>query len=65
MITLKKIFEKLVLSEFLDDDNENQYRWEKAAEQVEGNEQDWYFVFLYQVFFIDYASRIILSNYFL
>ena len=40
MITLKKIFEKLVLSEFLDDDNEKQYRWEKAAEPVEGNEQD-------------------------
>lgn len=27
MITLKKIFEKLVLREFLDDDNQVQYKW--------------------------------------
>ncbi len=41
MITLKKIFEKLVLSEFLDDDNQAQYRWQQLrGEHLEGKEQD-------------------------
>lgn len=31
MITLKKIFEKLVLREFLDDDNQMQYNWTQHA----------------------------------
>lgn len=32
MITLKKIFEKLVLREFLDDDSQVQYKWNHTAE---------------------------------
>jgi CBS domain containing-hemolysin-like protein len=40
MITLKKIFELLVLREFLDDDNQAQYRWEKPGEHTEAKEQD-------------------------
>jgi metal transporter CNNM len=32
MITLKKIFEKLVLREFLDDDNQIQYNWALQAQ---------------------------------
>lgn len=44
LITLKKIFEKLVLREFLDDDNQIQYNWSQQAQQVdkmeEGREQD-------------------------
>jgi CBS domain containing-hemolysin-like protein len=32
MITLKKIFELLVLREFLDDDNQAQYRWQQPGE---------------------------------
>lgn len=32
MITLKKIFELLVLREFQDDDNQAQYRWQQPGE---------------------------------
>ena len=39
MITLKKIFEKLVLREFLDDDNQAQYRWNQT-DPKEGKEQE-------------------------
>lgn len=39
MITLKKIFEKLVLREFLDDDNQIQYKWTHEHHQ-EGREQE-------------------------
>ena len=40
MITLKKIFELLVLREFLDDDNQAQYIWQQPGEHLEGREQD-------------------------
>lgn len=43
MITLKKIFEKLVLREFLDDDNQMQYNWTLQAQtekMEEGKEQE-------------------------
>jgi len=40
MITLKKIFENLVLREFLDDDNQAQYRWNQQTEHLEGKEQE-------------------------
>ena len=40
MITLKKIFEKLVLTEFLDDDNQVQFKWNQT-DQVEAREQEW------------------------
>ncbi len=44
MITLKKIFEKLVLREFLDDDNQMQYNWTQQTQadkmMEEGREQD-------------------------
>lgn len=44
MITLKKIFEKLVLREFLDDDNQMQYNWTQMAQDKdkmeEGREQE-------------------------
>jgi len=39
MITLKKIFEKLVLTEFLDDDNQVQFKWNQT-DQVEAREQE-------------------------
>ena len=44
MITLKKIFEKLVLREFLDDDNQMQYNWTLNSPGIdyfqEANEQE-------------------------
>jgi hypothetical protein len=43
MITLKKIFEKLVLREFQDDDNQIQYNWTQQghADRIEeGKEQE-------------------------
>ena len=42
MITLKKIFEKLVLKEFQDDDHQLQFNWTMAEnrEVEEGREQD-------------------------
>ncbi len=36
MVTLKKIFEKLVLKEFLDDDNQVQFKWNQTVEHLEG-----------------------------
>lgn len=35
MITLKKVFEKLVLKEFLDDDNQVQFKWIQSMEYLE------------------------------
>ncbi|CAM6002229.1 unnamed protein product [Sphagnum balticum] len=35
MITVKKIFENLVLREFLDDDNQVEYRWDQPHEPLE------------------------------
>lgn len=40
MITLKKIFEQLVLQEFLDDDNQVQFRWNTPIDHLEATEQD-------------------------
>jgi hypothetical protein len=43
MITLKKIFEKLVLREFQDDDNQMQYNWTQGqgGDRIEeGKEQE-------------------------
>ena len=42
MITLKKIFERLVLKEFEDDDQQLQFNWSMAEgrEMEEGREQE-------------------------